>query len=110
LDSSKAVVYRPANVVGGSMRRCVCAATALLLALIPLRLTGQKAGQPPPPSTGPTTSADAVLQQEAYVMPPKELADAVLTPRYLNVTLSNLSPDKKWFAEEIGDGPVVMKT
>ena len=34
----------------------------------------------------------------------------VLAPRHLNVTLANLSPDKKWFLDEIGDGPVVMKT
>ena len=37
-------------------------------------------------------------------MPPKELADAVLAPRHLNVALSGLSPDKKWFVDEIGDG------
>src|SRR4029079_14828582 len=42
--------------------------------------------------------------------PPKDLADAVLAPRYLNVALTNASPDKKWFVDEIGDGPVVMKT
>lgn len=28
----------------------------------------------------------------------------------MNVTLSSISPDKKWFVDEIGDGPVVMKT
>jgi dipeptidyl aminopeptidase/acylaminoacyl peptidase len=38
------------------------------------------------------------------------LVDAVLAPRHLNVTLANLSPDKKWFLDEIGDGAVVMKT
>ena len=51
-----------------------------------------------------------MLKQESYAQPPKELADAVLAPRHLNVTLANLSPDKKWFVDEIGDGPVVMKT
>jgi dipeptidyl aminopeptidase/acylaminoacyl peptidase len=74
--------------------------------VIPLRLAGQQT-QPP---AAPSSWADDVLKQEAYVMPPKELADAVLTPRYLNVTLTNLSPDKKWFLDEIGDGPVLMKT
>ena len=34
--------------------------------------------------------------------------DAVLAPRYLNVALANASPDKKWFLDEIGDGPVTM--
>ncbi len=76
----------------------------LLLALAPLRLTGQSAPQQP------SSWADEVLKQEAYAQPPKELADAVLAPRHLNVTLANLSPDKKWFVDEIGDGPVLMKT
>ena len=34
--------------------------------------------------------------------------DAVLAPRYRNVTLTNASPDKKWFIDEVGDGPVTM--
>ncbi|HOQ60363.1 MAG TPA: prolyl oligopeptidase family serine peptidase [Vicinamibacterales bacterium] len=68
-----------------------------------------------PPAAGaasavqpPLAWTDAALQQETYAAPPKELADAVLAPRYRNVALSNASPDKKWFAEEIGDGPVPM--
>jgi dipeptidyl aminopeptidase/acylaminoacyl peptidase len=80
----------------------------MLLAVIPLRLSGQ-AGQQAQPA-GPTTWADDVLKQEHYAQPPKEIADAVLAPRHLNVTLANLSPDKKWFLDEIGDGPVLMKT
>jgi hypothetical protein len=51
-----------------------------------------------------------VLKAENYAQPPKEIVDAVLAPRHLNITLANLSPDKKWFLDEIGDGPVVMKT
>ena len=62
------------------------------------------------PQQQATNWADDVLKQESYAQPPKELADAVLAPRHLNVTLANLSPDKKWFVDEIGDGPVVMKT
>ena len=61
------------------------------------------------PFSGPGWQ-DAVIKQEGYVMPPKELADAVLAKRYLNVTLTNLSPDKKWALFQVGDGPVVMKT
>ncbi len=53
---------------------------------------------------------DAIIKQEGYVAPPKEIGDAVLAKRYLNVTLSNLSPDKKWSLFQVGDGPVVMKT
>jgi hypothetical protein len=54
--------------------------------------------------------ADEIIKKEGYATPPPELADAVLAPRHLNVTLSNASPDKKWFVDEIGDGPVLMKT
>ncbi|TAK17879.1 MAG: hypothetical protein EPO35_02270, partial [Acidobacteria bacterium] len=61
------------------------------------------------PFSGPGWQ-DAIIKQEGYVAPPKEIADAVLTKRYLNVTFNNLSPDKKWNLFQIGDGPVVMKT
>jgi len=93
------------------MRWVARGVSALLLAAIPFPLAGQQASpsnQQQP--AAPATWADEVLKQETYVTPPKELADAVLTPRYLNVTLTNLSPDKKWFLDEIGDGPVLMKT
>jgi dipeptidyl aminopeptidase/acylaminoacyl peptidase len=70
-------------------------------AALPLALAAQ----------GPQLSSpDEVLKQHTYQTPPKELADAVLTTRYLNVSLTSASPDKKWFVDEIGDGPVVMKT
>jgi len=61
------------------------------------------------PFSGPGWQ-DAIIKQEGYVQPPKEIADAVLTKRYLNVSFSNLSPDKKWSIFQVGDGPVVMKT
>src|SRR5262249_47881272 len=53
---------------------------------------------------------DEVIKAEGYQTPQRELADAVLAPRYLNDNLANLSPDKKYFLKMIGDGPVVMKT
>ncbi len=83
------------------------------VALLPLTLLAQapapatttaRVAQAPAP-----TWADEILAKEGYVQPPKELADAVLAPRHLNVTLTNLSPDKKWFIDEIEDGPVPMK-
>jgi dipeptidyl aminopeptidase/acylaminoacyl peptidase len=89
--------------------RWLPAVPALLIALLPLQLAGQS-GQTAPAPAGPSTWADEVIKQETYATPPKELADAVLTPRYLNTSLTNLSPDKKWFLDEIGDGPVLMKT
>ncbi|MFC1731973.1 prolyl oligopeptidase family serine peptidase [candidate division KSB1 bacterium] len=44
------------------------------------------------------------LAEEAYLKPPKEIADIVIAPRHLNVTLSNLSPDKKHFLNTVGAG------
>lgn len=53
-------------------------------------------------------NADAVIDQETFAKPPPEVADAVLAPRHLNVALGNLSPDKRWFLDEVDDGPVPM--
>src|SRR5579884_2525626 len=53
------------------------------------------------------TSAGAqqvTLGKEAYLTPPKEIADAVLAPREQNVTLTNLSPDGKKFLITKNDG------
>jgi dipeptidyl aminopeptidase/acylaminoacyl peptidase len=80
------------------------AAPVLLLLLIPLRIAGQSA------QTSNTSWADEIIKQETYATPPRELAEAVLAPRHLNISLTNASPDKKWFLDEIGDGPVAMKT
>jgi len=55
-----------------------------------------------------TWDAQQILQQKTFISPPDLVADAVLAPRYLNVTLSAVSPDKAWFAHEIGDGPITM--
>ena len=57
-----------------------------------------------------TSWADDIIKQESYATPPPEVADAVLAPRYVNINLSSVSPDKKWFVDETGDGPVLMKT
>src|SRR5437016_6249081 len=88
-----------------------------ILALLPLALVAQQSGAPHPslspglavaiPFEGPGWQ-DKVLSHEGYVMPPRELADAVLAPRDMNVTLTNISPDKKWALNEISDGPTPM--
>lgn len=109
-----------------ALRRLGWLACAITVALVPLTLTGQapapKAAQAPaaqPPAASPLPAAkdaaplswaDKVLQQETYATPPPELAAAVTAPRQQNVTLSNISPDKKWFLNQIGDGPVLMST
>jgi dipeptidyl aminopeptidase/acylaminoacyl peptidase len=86
------------------------AALILFLALLPLALLAQSGGQATATKTGPSSWADEILKKEGYVTPPPELAEAVLAPRWQNVNLSSLSPDKKWFLNQIGDGPVPMKT
>jgi dipeptidyl aminopeptidase/acylaminoacyl peptidase len=92
------------------LRRWSRFAIALLVALLPLTLVAQQAATPQAPAkqAAPQTWADRILNQDSYATPPPEVAEAVLAPRHLNVTLSNLSPDKKWFLNQIGDGAVPM--
>jgi len=56
----------------------------------------------------PLSWVDQILNTESYATPPKEVADAVLANRSQNVSLTNASPDKKWFLNQISDGPVPM--
>jgi dipeptidyl aminopeptidase/acylaminoacyl peptidase len=49
-----------------------------------------------------------ILAAEDYVAPPDDIVEAVLAPRYLNVTLSEMSADRQWFAHQVGDGPTPM--
>ncbi len=86
------------------------AALVLVLALLPFALPAQSGGQATAPKAGPVGWADEIIAKEGYVTPPPELTAAVMAPRWNNINLSNLSPDKKWFLNQIGDGPVVMKT
>ncbi|HKW02399.1 MAG TPA: hypothetical protein VJN96_21425, partial [Vicinamibacterales bacterium] len=85
-------------------------AFVVALAVLPLTIAAQRGGGPPAQANAATSWADQVIKAEGYQTPQKELADAVLAPRYTNVTLTNASPDKKWFLDEIGDGPVPMNT
>jgi dipeptidyl aminopeptidase/acylaminoacyl peptidase len=59
------------------------------------------AGTPPEPAGAGQL---AILGKEAYLMPPKEIADAVLASRGENVTLTNLSPDGRKFLVQRRDG------
>lgn len=102
----------PARRPGRTPRRAVPLPAALALAaltaiVLPARAlsaqdTANNADQPP------QTEAERILAAKEWVQPPSEIADAVLAPRYLNVTLNQPSPDGRWFLHEVGDGPVTM--
>ncbi len=51
---------------------------------------------------------DEPITNEAFVRPAPEIAQAVLAPRHLNVTLENPSPDGQYFIHERSDGPPTM--
>ena len=69
--------------------------TAMAAMAAPVALLGQ-------------TNPEAVLADKGFVTPSDDIAEMALAPRYLNATLTNVSPDKQWFIHEIGDGPVTM--
>ena len=58
------------------------------------------AGAPAPGEAGET----AILGKEAYLLPPKEIMEAVLAARGENVALTNLSPDGRKFLVTKRDG------
>lgn len=98
---------QPARRPCRTPRRTVLTLAALTAIVLPGRaLTAQdtatNADQPP------QTEAERILAAREWVQPPSEIADAVLAPRYLNVTLNQPSPDGRWFLHEVGDGPVTM--
>ncbi len=49
-------------------------------------------------------TGEEVLTAEAFLSPPEEIAQVVLAPRHENVTLSNRSPDGKYYLRTIGAG------
>ncbi len=53
--------------------------------------------------------AEEILREDSYVAPPSSIAEAVLAPRHLNFTLTDVAPGGTWFLNEIGDGPVTME-
>ena len=72
----------------------LAAAATVLTPAVPVRAQDQ-------------TTTDA-LTTEAFLRPPEAIAQAVLAPRYLNVTLGNPSPDGRFFVQQQGDGPPSM--
>jgi hypothetical protein len=47
---------------------------------------------------------DAAITRETFLTPPQEIADAILAPRHLNVTLGNPSPDRTHFLRQQSEG------
>ena len=77
----------------------------LVIALLGVLLaTPVPAEQPLPPPRVVPQEPKACLTVEAYLTPPKEIADAVLAARNENVSLTNLSPDGKKFLITRTDG------
>ena len=54
------------------------------------------------------TALDSVLATEAFLQPASDIAEAVLAPRHLNVTLDNPSPDGRFFLRSVGRGMATM--
>src|SRR5262245_11002805 len=80
-------------------------ATFLIIAFVGVLLaTPVPAEQPLPPPRVVPMELKACLTVEAYLTPPKEIADAVLAARSENISLTNLSPDGKKFLVTRTDG------
>jgi dipeptidyl aminopeptidase/acylaminoacyl peptidase len=58
--------------------------------------------------TSPLAAQDAVLAQDGWATPPEPIARAVLAPRHENVTLSNRSPDGRYFLRQESEGLPTM--
>src|SRR5262245_45963304 len=57
----------------------------------------------------PARGQQVTLGKEAYLTPPKELADVLHALHTENFTLSNLSPDGRKFLVPKSDGPTTLK-
>ena len=70
-----------------------------LLALVAVPLWAQQA------TVAQQIAADrALLAKESYQLPPAEIVKLVTAPRYMNVSLTNPSPDRKHFLKEDTEG------
>src|SRR5947208_2371698 len=52
----------------------------------------------------PPLSPSAVLETEAYLKPPPEIERLALAPRWENISLTDLSPDRKTFVVILTSG------
>jgi len=56
------------------------------------------------------TALRETLAKEGYIEPSSEVAKLITAPRHLSVSLTNLSPDRKWFLREQTDGLPSVQT
>jgi dipeptidyl aminopeptidase/acylaminoacyl peptidase len=56
------------------------------------------------------SALQATLSKEGYIEPSAEVAKLITAPRHLLVSLTNLSPDRKWFLREQTDGLPSVQT
>src|SRR5437868_571766 len=71
-------------------------------ALIALLVAGTLGAQDK--ANGNSLANDPVLSSEKYVRPPAEIERLVAAPTHLNVTLSNQSPNRRYFIKLHGEG------
>jgi dipeptidyl aminopeptidase/acylaminoacyl peptidase len=72
-------------------------------AVLALPLRGQNQQDSVP--VAPWLAANrAILAAETYQVPPADIAKLVMAPRHLNVTLSQPSPDRRFFLKEQSEG------
>jgi hypothetical protein len=55
-------------------------------------------------TSGAVAAQNGPLADEGWLRPAEPIAEAVLAPRHLNVTLTNASPDSRWFLRQQSDG------
>ncbi len=72
----------------------------ILAVLLPSHVTAQARSE--------SWNPEQVLATEQYTTPQQPIVDAVMAPRWLNVSLTEVSPDRQRFLHEVGDGPVTM--
>ena len=83
-------------------------AAAALVAAPPARAQTNAA-----PAAAPATASAAAAEinpitHEGFLSPPDEIAKVVLAPRHLNVSLTNPSPDRKYFLKAESEGMPTM--
>ncbi|MEO5509766.1 MAG: prolyl oligopeptidase family serine peptidase [Longimicrobiales bacterium] len=84
-----------------ALRRSASSALAAVVLTTPLG--AQIASQNPTP-----TAVHPVLSAESWQRPPQAIAEAVGAPREKNVTLTNASPDRRYFLRQQSDGMPTM--